>query len=429
MTSPRHLIILAALTALVASARVANAQTEAPDQTSGDASADTAGETAGDAGSVDQTAAKPEDADTALARVLTPYAVIVGGVRIERLMLRKGETTQSRSPTLAVSRLGVRGHIGDHLDFASEFEADLGGSLGYGASVWEGQSQMSVRDQFVRYHKDGFAIAVGRISDDATIDYYSEHVADVLLLDFYTRWPIIFSGGDRGTGANATYDFGGHYRAGLTIHSTNPTGLTGSYQIGGALFPFTRPFGLAAAQVGRSDQNQPDTNLHMYFGTASMVGEFSRVQFKTAVQAYQLDTQMLTTDDQPIYGYNLRANVRVKLHAKVAAWLNGSRNENEMLDPMDAKVKLPDTYSVYTFGGGVDYDYSGHNGVGIQYEQTRQTEGVQNPVTEHYFNIGTTYWIYPMFSTSLRYGWYLFDDHQRDVTGHASVFLTGRLIL
>jgi hypothetical protein len=367
--------------------------------------------------------------DTALSRVITPYAIIVGGMRYERLFLREGEDTQARSPTLAVSRIGMRGTIGKNLDFESEFEANLGGGLANGSSVWEGQAQMSVRNQFLRYRKAGASVAVGRISDDATIDFFSAHVADLLLLDFYTRWPLIFSGGDRGTGVVATYDATDELTLGVTFHSTNPTGLTGSYQIGGALFPFTRPFGLAAAQVGRSSGSQPDTSLHMYFGTLSAVGKRGPVEVKLAMQGYQLDTQMSSSDDERINGYNLRASVRGKLHAKVNAWLNASRNENEMLDPMDAKVKLPDTYSVYTFSTGVDFNYRKRNGVGLQYAQTRQKEGMQHAITEHYVNLGTTYWVNPNFSLGARYGWYMFDDHERDLTGHSSLFVSGRLIL
>lgn len=381
------------------------------------------------AAEVTDTAADPDSSDTLLSRVLTPYAVIVGGFRYERLFLRDGEDTQARSPTLAASRIGVRGTIGEHLDFESEFEANLGGALGYGSSVWEGQTQMSVRNQFVRYRHSGAAVAIGRIADNATIDFFSDHVTDLLLLDFYTRWPIIFSGGDRGTGVLGTYDVTRELTVGATFHSTNPTGLTGSYQIGGALFPFTRPFGLAAAQVGRSSTNQPDTNLHMYFGTLSATFDRGPFEVKTAVQGYQLDTQMSTSDDERINGYNLRANLRVALHPKVKAFVNGSRNANEMLDPMDAKIKLAETYTVYTFGTGADFNYHRRNGVGLQYAQTRQTEGMQGTITEHYVNLGTTYWINPMFSVSARYGWYLFDDHERDVTGHSSLFMTGRLIL
>jgi hypothetical protein len=113
----------------------------------------------------------------------------------------------------------------------------------------------------------------------------------------------------------------------------------------------------------------------------------------------------------------------------MAAWINGSRNENEMLDPLDATIKLVNTYTVYTFGVGVDYNYEGLNGVGLQYAFTRQAEQIE-PVWEHYVNLGTTYWIEPgVLSVGARIGYYVFDDAQDFNTGHISGFLTGRLIL
>lgn len=371
-----------------------------------------------------------EQVAQALQKIVVPYVVIAGGFRFEHLNLREGQTSQSRSPTVAISRMGLRGSVGSNITFRSEIEASMGGALGYGASVWEGQAQLAVRDQWVMYKRCGVGVAVGRVSDDATIDYYSAHVADLLLADFYTRWPIIFSGGDRGTGVLATFDLNPDLRAGVTFHSTNPTGLTGSYQVGGALFPFTRPFGLAAAQVGQNSDSSPDHNLHMYFGTASLTYTHELFEIKTAVQGYSLDTQMSTDEDQRIYGYNVRANVRAKLLGdEASAWLNASRNENEMLDPLDATIKLVETYNVYTFGVGADFNYDGDNGIGVQYAFTRQHERAE-PIMEHYVNIGTTYWIEPdALSVGARLGYYMFDDNQTARTGHASLFLTGRLIL
>lgn len=383
-----------------------------------------------DAGAAQAPEDTPGPLAASLGKVVIPYAVIAGGLRFERLFLREGQTRQSRSPTLALSRMGLRGHVGEFITFRSEIEASLGGSLGYGASVWEGQAQLTVRDQWVQYKRCGVAVALGRVTDDATINFYSDHVADLLLADFYTRWPIIFSGGDRGTGILATFDLRPGLRAGVTVHSTNPTGLTGSYQVGGALFPFTRPFGLAAAQVGRSADGSPDHSLHMYFGTASLVYTSELVDIKTAAQGYVLDTQMATSEDERIRGYNGRLNIRLKSpDNRLATWLNVSRNENEMLDPMDATVKLADTYSVYTVSGGVDYNYDGGNGVGAQYAMTRQYEQAE-PLVEHYVNVGTTYWIEPgTLSLGARLGYYVLDNNQSENTGHASLFVTGRLLL
>src|SRR3989442_16008823 len=113
---------------------------------------------------------------------------------MESLHHQPGEHPGTQNPTVAVSRLGLRGGVGEHITYASEFEASLGGPLGYGSSVWEGQAAIAVRDQFVRYSRAGFAIAAGRIDDPASFDFVSEHVMDLLLTDQYTRDPLLYSG-------------------------------------------------------------------------------------------------------------------------------------------------------------------------------------------------------------------------------------------
>jgi len=365
-----------------------------------------------------------------LDRVIEPFAAIVGGFRYESLQRREGDNQQERSPTVAVSRVGARGRVGKYVSFETEFEANIGGGLGYGASVWEGQAQMSVRNQFVRYTRSGFSAAVGRVTDYATIDFFSAHVADLLLTDVYTRDPLLYSGADRGTGITASYEIVDGLKAGLTFHSTNPTGITGTLLIGGALFPYDRPFFLAAAQVGRSASTLPDQNLHIYFGTPSLWYTTDKVELKAAAQLYLLDTPVSTDADQDIRGYNLRANARLKLlDGKLSPFVNGSRNRNEMLDPNDATMKLSDIYSVWTFSAGVDYNISGNDGVGVQYAQVRQDSNTGN-VVDHYINVGGSYWLQDGLSLGLRFGWFVRDDSSQQYTyGHSSVFMTGRLLL
>lgn len=360
-----------------------------------------------------------------------PFLAIAGGIRFEDLQLRDGQTSQQRSPTVAVSRLGVRGRLGPYITFASVFEANLGGALGYGASVWEGQAQMSVLDQYVKYERRGWSVTFGRITELASLDFYSAHVADLLFTDFYTRQPLLFSGFDRGTGIAVGYRPFKNWHIGLSGHATNPTGITGTFLIGGELFPFDRPFSLAAAQVGRSEFTLPDQNLHIYFFTPSLMYQDDYVQFKLAFQAYQLDTNMAIAQDERIYGYNIRASAKfAPKHAPYAVYGNLSRNENEMLDSTDASIKLVETYRSYTLGGGFDYNVLGDSGVGVQYMQVRQTEGIDPSVVDHYVNVGATYWIQDGLSVGARFGWFVRDDQAGNETyGHRSVFLTGRLLL
>jgi hypothetical protein len=369
-----------------------------------------------------------------IERHLEPIGAIAGGIRFESLRLPPGATAEERHPTVAVSRLGVAGRIGPYVSFVSEIEASLGGGLGYGASVWEGQAALAVRSQFVRYARAGWSLAAGRIVDEATFDFTSAHVADLLLTDTYTRDPLLFSGADRGTGLFASYAIDERLTAGLSFHSTNPTGLTGTLLVGGELHPFDRPFYLAAAQVGRSQQSLPDQNLHIYFATPSVTWKDDFLEAKAAVQLYALDTQMAIADDDTIRGYNLRANLRARLlDDRLRPFVNLSRNENEMLDPLDARMRIERTYRSYTGSAGIDYDYRGRHGVGLQYAviDLKEPAGdrVQH-VREHYLNVATTYWLEDSLSLGLRAAFFVRQVAGESMaTGHRSLFLTARLVL
>lgn len=361
---------------------------------------------------------------------IDPIVAIAGGMRFESLKQRPDETAEARHPTVAVSRLGLRGRIGERISFASEVEASLGGGLGYGASVWEGQAALAVRSQYLRYSRGGLSVAAGRVVDESTFDFTSAHVADLLLTDVYTRDPLLFSGADRGTGLFGSYAITDRVTAGLAFHSTNPTGITGTLLIGGELHPFDRPFYLAAAQVGRSQTSLPDQNLHIYFATPSLIYSDDLLEAKVAAQAYSLDTQMSIASDDEIRGYNLRANLKLKLlDARLRPFVNLSRNENEMLDAVDATMRLTSTYRSYVVSGGVDYDYAGKNGVGVQYAVVDMGE-LDQRVREHYINVGTSYWIEDSLSLGLRAAFFVREVSGDEMaTGHRSLFLTARLML
>ncbi|WP_428261233.1 hypothetical protein [Haliangium sp.] len=373
----------------------------------------------------------------ALGKIITPYVVIAGGLRFERLDLRTGQTTQARQGvTVAVSRFGFRGQVGRYISFASELEANIGGALGNGASVWEGQAQMSVRDQFIQYQRGGFLAAVGRVTDYATLDFVSAHVADLLLADQYTRDPLLYSGANRGNGLLARYRPvpGSGLELGLAVHSTNPTAITGTLVIGGELFPYSRPFYLAAAQVGRNEFTLPDQNLHLYMATPSVTYTAGMFEAKAAAQFYALDTNMATDVDQPIYGNNFRASVKLDYvlggGAHLAPFVNLARSENDVLDAMDATVKLADTYTARTLSAGLDYNTAAGHGVGVQYARIRQDAPGLQAIFDDYVNLGATYWIDAGVSVGARVGWWRRDDrNQSETYGHSSLFLTSRLIL
>src|SRR5687768_9508359 len=169
---------------------------------------------------------------------IEPHGAIAGGMHLESLNQPPDVETEAQNPTVAVSRIGLRGGVGKYITFASAFEASLGGPLGYGASVWEGQAAVAIRDQYLRYSRAGFSIAAGRINDPASFDYVSAHMGDLLYTDKYTRDPLLYAGADRGNGIFASYDINKFVTVAGTFHSTNPTGITGTLVIGGKLTPF-----------------------------------------------------------------------------------------------------------------------------------------------------------------------------------------------
>jgi hypothetical protein len=378
-----------------------------------------------------------EVSDSAAAPVkkgkwIEPYGAIAGGARVESLHNPPNVQTSSQNPTVAISRIGLRGGVGEHITFASEFEAALGGPQGYGASVWEGQAAIDIRDQWVRYAHSGFAITAGRISDPASFDYVSAHMGDLLYADLYTRDPLLYSGADRGNGLFASYAVNDNLTVAGTFHSTNPTGITGTLVIGGKLTPFDRPFYLAAAQVGNSQNNLPDQNLHIYFGSPSVIWKSDLIEAKAEVQMYSLDTQESITTDQTIRGYNFRLGAKAHLDTplgKLSPFANVSRNKNEILDPTDSKYRLPDLFKSYVVSTGFDLDIIGKTGIGFSYSLVDTTEPDQH-VREHYLNLGTSYWIEDSFAIGLRGSVFAQQiSGESMTTGSRSLFVTARLVL
>lgn len=363
---------------------------------------------------------------------IQPYGAIAGGMHLQSLHQPAEVKTSGQNPTVAVSRLGLRGGVGPYVTFASEFEAALGGPLGYGASVWEGQAALAIRDQFVRYTRAGFSFAAGRIADPASYDYVSAHLGDLLYSDLYTRDPLLYSGADRGNGLYGSYDLGPHVTLAATFHSTNPTGITGTLAIGGKLQPFDRPFYLAAAQVGNSQNNLPDQNLHIYFGSPAVMFHSEHFEAKAEIQMYSLDTQQAVDDDQTIRGYNLRLGARAHVATpigKLSPFANVSRNRNEILDPTDSKYRLPDLFRSYTFSVGSDLDVTRHAGVGASYAMVDTREPDQH-VREHYLNLGTSYWIEDSVAVGVRGSIFAQQiSGETMTTGARSVFVTARLVL
>jgi len=276
------------------------------------------------------------------------------------------------------------------------------------------------------------SLAAGRIADPASFDFVSAHVGDLLYSDIYTRDPLLYAGADRGNGLFASYAITNRLTVAGTFHSTNPTGITGTLVIGGKLTPFDRPFYLAAAQVGNSQNNLPDQNLHIYFGSPSVLWHSPHLDAQVEAQLYTLDTQESIDDDQTIRGYNLRAGARghvLTALGTLSPFVNVSRNKNEILDPVDSKYRLPDLFRSYTLTTGADLDVAGKTGIGFQYALVGTREP-DHRTREHYLSLGTSYWIDDAVAIGLRASVFAQQiSGEAMTTGSRSVFLTARLVV
>ena len=243
---------------------------------------------------------------------IRPYAALVGGVEYETLQTRDENRAEDRGVTIALSRLGLRGDIGDSIYIESEFEINAGP---HGTSAWEGQAALQVRNQLIRVTRWGFTVDAGRITDDSSLDYFSEHVADQLLTDGFTRGSILASGFNRGNGLVVRYEVPAvpGLKPGITVNMANPTSTTASLVVGGTFPPFSRFYFAPHQQVGRDASMFPADEYHIVLVTPSALYRRGPFEAQTAVQFFRVNTNTSTDEDQPIDGFNIRAGVAAHL--------------------------------------------------------------------------------------------------------------------
>ncbi len=202
---------------------------------------------------------------------ISPFVDIVGGMDVETLQTKPGDDRQDRVITLALSRFGVGAGLGGGVSLLSEFEANAGP---HGTSVWEGQASLQVRRQEVKLERWGLRIEAGRIVDDGSIDYFSEHIADQLLTDAYTRYPLLASGFNLGNGILMRYAVRPGVEPGITLNAANPTSTTASLVVGGTYPPFSRFYFAPSEQVGRDANKFPSDEYYILVFSPSIVGLF-----------------------------------------------------------------------------------------------------------------------------------------------------------
>jgi hypothetical protein len=353
-----------------------------------------------------------DEASTAAGKLtVRPYLLVSGGMKADFVESKPGEEKNDRFSTFALGRLGLKARWLDLVYAESEFMASGGVGL-HGTSAYEGQAAMQVRQQLVRISKYGWRAEVGRIIDEASVDYYSAHVADTFLQDTAVRDPLLFSGFNIGNGIRGTVQIVEGLRLGLTVNAGNPVSTTGSLMVGGAYPPFERFYTQPYQQVNQSANHFPDDTFHTTMVTPSVLVDTKYFDARVAVQGFDINANTTSTKDDHIRGYNLRATARVKLFdGLIVPFASSAYTRNDTLVPTDLSRRADERYQAVNLGAGVDLDlmrryrcsYDCADGIGAQYQQVQYQIGDGLVTTQRFLNVGATYWLAPNLSLGARF--------------------------
>jgi len=374
---------------------------------------------------------------------IKPILAIAGGLHVENLIQTLNRNRESRATTLALTRFGFEGKLGEYVTFRSEFERNI---RAHGSGIWEGTASLSVRDQIIRLQRWGATVEVGIILDPASVDFLSTHMADTLLADKYTRDPLLYSGFNRGQGIQASYSWKG-LRAGMSYTAANPLSTSSSFQVGGTFGGGSR---LWERPLGNFRTGQPDDDLHFQMISPSLTYAHELFEAKAMFQTFDVNYQANARTDPRIKGYNVRGNAMLKLRANLGLpllftpFVNYARVENDVTNsaPGFGDTLLETHYRANTFSAGMDVNVKGRSGVGFQLSRVSDRSPTfvaptgGNPATERqthtvqtYLNIGGTYWLTDDVAAGARYARYKKTQTGVDDEIDASYFFTLRLVL
>jgi hypothetical protein len=381
----------------------------------------------------------PPIADGALQPGLNvrPYFLIAGGLKYDLPKGRPEESKQNRVSTFAMGRFGLKANWGDLVSAESELMASGGTSL-HGTSAYEGQAALQVRQQTLRLHRGAWRVEVGRFIDEASVDYFSAHVAETFLQDTATRDPLLFSGFNLGNGVRGQLELTPGLRAAIAFNAGNPISTTSSLLIGGPYPPFERFYTQPYQSVSQVPNHFPDDTFHIMMLTPSLMLDTKYVDARLAVQGFDVNTNTNKEDDDHIRGYNGRGSIRVKLFdGLLVPFASAAYTRNDTLIATDLGKRAADRYQAVNLGGGVDVDvarrfkcaYDCADGFGLQYQQVQFQIGDNLVTTNRYANIGGTVWIAPNVSLGARLAYWTTKQEHSAETGERSVIAALRFIM
>jgi len=364
---------------------------------------------------------------------LRPFASIVGGAKGDTVIQADASHRDGRISAIMLSDFGLRGELASWASFESELMANGGPSL-HGSSAFEGQAALQVRKQVLHLAKDWWMVEVGRVIDEASVDAFSAHVADVFLQDTATRDPLLFSGFNLGNGVRGTAEVLPGLRVGLAANAGNPTSTSSILEFGGAFPPFDRIFYQAAQKTREDISGYPDDHFHAYVVTPSILYKNEIVDARAALQGFVIDPNTGDGKADDLRGYNLRGAVQLHLWGDtISPFVNASLGRNDTVDPSNVTKLASAKYTGVGAGGGVDFNYQKRfgrsNGVGVQLVQDQFKVGDGVRTTNRYYNVGTTYWLSKNIAAGARFALWKFEQRGQDDAGERSLLVTLRVVL
>ena len=361
----------------------------------------------------------------------------MGGVLVESIWPRAGtvgagdgaepleDQREDRVVTVAMSRFGLRGELGDHVRLESELEVNRGP---HGTSVWEGQAALQVRTQRLSLRWRWLTLDLGRFLDEASVDFTSVHVSDQLLMDPYTRQAMLASGYNLGNGVKLKVEPIDGLVAGLALNASNPTGSTASYLIAGKYSSglFTRFVRFAASRIAASPSKYPDDSTHLVLVTPSATLSHDWLEARVAAQLFSANVDTNATEDDAISGYNLRGSLMGKLlGGSLRPFVNSSFVTHDTLSYTSddaTQVWEGEDWRSAVLSGGVDWDFWDRHGVGVQVARVlaKQGDGSRVASADIWLNVGATFWLAETVALSGRFAWWTSD--QQDLKWNNSRF-------
>ncbi len=390
---------------------------------------------------------KAKEAAALTFPIIRPYASIVGGVTADfpiqyQVGSQPASNISNRVSTIMIADFGLRGALLPWVSFESEIMANGGVSL-HGTSVFEGQASLQVRKQLLHLGKDWWSVEVGRIVDEASVDYFSYHIADTFLMDAATEPFLLFDGFNLGNGVRGTAEILDGLRVGFHFNAGNPTSTSSILAFGGSYQAYPNIFGQAASSVHDSPSNYPTDQFQSYVFTPSLMYKNKYFEAKTELQYFLVNPDTVNSGSPILHGYNYRANATAHLFDDVVVpFVNFNYGANDTVVPNKTTYISPDRYIAIGVGGGVDINYqkkfgNNYNGVGAMFVQDESEIGSHGIITRsRYYNVGTTYWLAPMVAAGLRFSEYTVEQLNQPPstspapsTGNRSVLATLRLVL